>query len=478
MFFRSVRFKFLLGYLVLLTLTLFAFSLILYGSFGRILYNNLDDLLVARAEGIANSIVSYKQAGTAAADLSLAARDWLEEKHNDPELMSISARILDEKGRDVSSPKTMPHLKPLDNDVLEDALDGEDDFDTAAGVSAEGKKIKYRIYTKPVYVNNAVAYIVQAAGPVTLLSLALNKFLVILLVLLPLTIILACSPGVLLAKVTLKPVDNMIDTLRQITAENLKLKIHMPDTKDEIKRLADTFNEMIDRIDRSFTSQQRFIQDISQELKAPICAIQKEFDEALAKGLPEPVSRALIERASKEMGEIAVTIENFMTLSEFAASRDVFEIRKVDLGHVIHEVVDDMRTLALKKDIEVSFSGQENIVIDGDAARLRRLFANLLDNAIKFTYRKGKVTVTMRTDGSNAVVYVSDTGIGIPDDEQSYIFDRFYQVSRSRGVDRGFGLGLSGAKSIVEAHKGSMYVESQEGKGSNFIVTLPVSYPG
>jgi two-component system phosphate regulon sensor histidine kinase PhoR len=103
---------------------------------------------------------------------------------------------------------------------------------------------------------------------------------------------------------------------------------------------------------------------------------------------------------------------------------------------------------------------------------------NLLDNAVKYTYRKGAVTVVLRKDGDAAKIYVSDTGIGIPEDEITYIFDRFYQVAKSRSADRGFGLGLASAKSIVDAHKGTIAVESQYGKGSTFIVSLPIIYPG
>ena len=492
MFFKSIRFKIILWYTLFLTVTLCTFSVILYEGFNKILYDDFDDLLSSRAEGVADSVAAYwhahrvnlpsGRAGMAVADsidqgkFIEAANGWVTEKRKDPELMSLFVRILDRKGQCLVASRSMPRLEPLDEDDFGDIIAGEDSFDTVHGESAEGKKMKFRVYSKPVSPEKDTAYVVQVAGPVRLVYLALWNLRLILFLLLPVTVILAAIPGVMLVRLTLKPVDRMVNTLKQITAENLKLKIHIPDTKDEIKRLADTFNDMIERLERSFSSQQRFIRDISRELETPVMALKEELETALEKELSEREYRSLIMKALKSTGSFSNTIENLMLLSQSGPSQALLEIRKISLTGLVEKAFSEMKVDADEKDITTTLFCDGDVKIDGDKGQLLQLFANLMNNAVRYTHRKGKISVAVRRSGNNAVVKVSDTGIGIPEDEIPYIFDRFYQVARPRGSKSGFGLGLSSAKAIAEAHKASIAVEGEPGKGSIFTVTLPLSY--
>jgi len=187
--------------------------------------------------------------------------------------------------------------------------------------------------------------------------------------------------------------------------------------------------------------------------------------------------RNLLARVVKKIYELSLIIDDFALLGGMDDSQLVLAIKKVNLRLLIDKVLHDMKGQADEKEITVSFSCPHDIILDGDEKYLKRLFGNLLDNAIKYTFRKGRVELTARKDERFARIYVNDTGPGIPEDEIDYIFDRFYQVARSRSAKSGFGLGLSSAKAIVEAHKATIAVESQYGKGSTFIVTLPLSYP-
>jgi len=486
MFFRSIRFKMMLWYMLLLTLTLLVFSVIVYGSFSKTLYNDLDDLLSSKAEGVVNSINTYWSAKAAAAaqgrrgedTFATSAGDWVETKLKDPELMSLFVQILDPKGARIVASKNMPHIEALSKDVLEDLLDGEDDFDTLKGETAEGKSTKFRTYTRPVMTGGTVGYIVQVSGSIGLLALATKNLVWLLVILLPLTVFLAGMPGLILVRLTLKPVDAMIRALRQTTAENLKLKIHLPDTKDEIKRLADTFNEMIERLDRSFSSQQSFIQDLSSELKAPLETLKKEFVSVAGRNLSSEESAGIMRHGLEEMNKFERVIEELETLAKFDNNRMALEIRKVNLSSLVGRVLDRVKPQAHAKDISVSSVLKDAITIDADEKQLEALLKSLLDNAVRYTNRKGAINVTARKNPTQAVITVSDTGIGIEEDELSYIFDRFYQVNKSRLSNGCFGLGLSIAKSVAEVHKGSITVESKPGKGSVFTVSLPLSYPG
>ena len=481
MFFKSIRFKVLGWYMLLLTVTLFFFSIILYGSFSKVLVNNLDDLLSSRAEGVADSVHTYWHDKNNVSDIGPfldIARDWVEEKRKDPELMKVFVQILSVKSERLVSTKAMPFIAPVPKRDLEDVLAGEDSFNSLSGVFSDGKKAQFRVYTRPVIEDGKVVYMVQTAGPIELISIASGSLRVILFILLPLTIILAGMPGVLLAGLTLKPVDSMISTLKHITAENLKLKIHIPDTKDEVRRLADTFNDMIERLDRSFSSQQNFIKDISYGLKAPLFVMRGELAAVLDKPSSKEECEAVLRKGLEELDQFSSMIDNLITLARFDNSQIPIDIKKVNLTQVIDEVLRIARPAAAEKDIVLSSFLQEVIILDGDEERLKTLFTNLVDNAIKYTRRNGTIVVAAHKGKGFDNITVSDTGIGIPEDELTYIFDRFYQVNRSRSDKGGFGLGLSVAKSIAESHKGNISVESQLGKGSIFMVTLPESYPG
>ena len=481
MFFRSIRFKILLWYMLLLAVTLFAFSGALYGSFDKILVGNLEDLLSSRAEGVADAVHTYLRANNSQIDRTSfldIARSWVEEKRKDPELMKVFVQILDTKGERIVATKAMPLITSLDKSDFEDILNGEDSFDTLKGVASNDKKMRFRVYTKPVIEDGKVSYIVQVAAPIDLVSLALHNLILILILLLPLTILLAGIPGVLLAGLTLRPINKMIDTLRQITAENLKLKIHIPDTKDEVKRLADTFNDMIERLDRSFSSQQNFIQEISYELKAPLIMLKGELGEARNTPYSKETYEAILRRALEELDNFSLIIEDLLTLAKFDNSQMPLEIKKINLTRLLNGITKSAKVSADGKDIALSSFLQDTIILDGDDDQLKKLFNNLLDNAVKYTHRKGRITVSAHKEGEFAKITINDTGIGMPEDELPYIFDRFYQINKSRERHKsGFGLGLSIAKSIAESHKGKIEAESQIGKGSTFTVSLPLSYP-
>lgn len=477
----------------LLTFTLLIFSILVYQNFKNALYDDLDDLLSSRADGIANAVSTYweiekmkaSESGKPfmAADESdtdkflTMASNWVIEKSKDPNVMSIYARILDAKGKKLLVSKNAPNIPELSKEDLVSIMEGEDLFATVKGQLHPGKPISFRVYTKPVNQDGAVKYLIQVASAQGLIYIALSGLRLLLFVLLPLTVIITGIAGAFLARLTLRPVDHMIDTLRKITAENLKLRIHLPDTKDEVKRLADTFNDMIERLDKSFASQHEFIQDISHELRTPLTILKGELEVTLKKLRSPEEYEAVLTSSLEEIGKMSRVIEDLLVLARFDNNQVALEIRRVDVGGILNRVMDDMKVLAEQKDIDTSLSRQENLILDGDEDQLRRLFVNLFDNAIKYTSRKGKVIVMAHKDKGSVKVVVSDTGIGIPEDELPYIFDRFYQVARARRYNHGFGLGLSIAKSIVESHKGTISVLSQPDQGATFTVLLPISYP-
>lgn len=177
----------------------------------------------------------------------------------------------------------------------------------------------------------------------------------------------------------------------------------------------------------------------------------------------------------EEINKINRLVENLLILARFDNKEIPLETKSLNLNILIERVVDDIKVLAEQKNIEINFSAQERIVLEADGNQVRQLFLNLLDNAIKYTPKDGKVILSLKKEDNFVKIQISDTGIGIAENELPFIFDRFYRVDKARS-SLGFGLGLSIAKSIVETHKGRIEVRSQPGQGTTFTIFLPLSF--
>jgi signal transduction histidine kinase len=189
---------------------------------------------------------------------------------------------------------------------------------------------------------------------------------------------------------------------------------------------------------------------------------------------PEEYRRVLATNLD-EIARLSGIIDQLLTLSKADVGQASVLFEKIDLHEVMGELYEDCEIIATKKQISVELLGNEHVSIEGDRGRLRQLFLNLIDNAVKYTPERGKVSLSLERRDGFALVRVKDTGIGIPKAEQPMIFDRFYRVDKARSRDfGGSGLGLAIVKWIVDLHKGRIEVESEPNKGSTFTVALPV----
>ncbi|MBF0120700.1 MAG: HAMP domain-containing protein [Desulfobacterales bacterium] len=489
MFIYSIRFKIILWYMFVLSLTLLFFSMLLYKSLSEKLYSDLDELLQSRAKGIIDSIDTYWETERleAIADgvkfdifskanninfIKIAQR-WVEERSKDPKLVNVIVQIFDANDKLIASSKDMPVIISKKNDQLKSLNQKDGYFETVTAEFKTGRQQPLRTFTVPVVEHYNVAYIVKIISQVSSIDLALQDFRMLLFIFLPITVFVTGIIGSLLSKITLSPVDKMINVIHNINAKNMKLRIGTPDTKDEIRRLADTFNDMLSRLEHSFSTQKKFIEDLTHELKTPLSILKGEIEVVLHKGRSQEEYVLLLNSNLEEINRITKIVEDLLILARFDSCVLNLDIKQINISILIQEITEIINILAKQKNIQFILSVDENVNIAGDKDKLSRLFLNIIDNAIKYTSEYGKLTVSINKEKDFAKIVITDTGIGISEEDLPYIFDRFYRADKSR-IKAGFGLGLSIAKSIAEAHGGSIEAYSKLGQGSAFIISLPL----
>jgi two-component system heavy metal sensor histidine kinase CusS len=302
----------------------------------------------------------------------------------------------------------------------------------------------------------------------------LRELLTALIVALPVSLLAAGGLGYVLARKALAPVAQLHRLTQDMTADRLDRRLPVLNPGDEFGQLTQTINAMIGRLERSFAEIRRFTADASHELRTPLTAIRTETEVALRQPLTAAESKHLLGSILEECERLTHLTDQLLTLSREDAGASRPACTAVDLGSLIDGVVEIMRPLADAKSIQLVTQEFKPIHISGDDARLRQVFFNLLDNAIKYTPSGGRVDVRLAQTDHTAIVTMRDTGIGIAPEHLPRVFERFYRVDKSRSREEGgTGLGLSIAKTIVSAHGGRIELASEPGRGTTCTVSLP-----
>ncbi len=286
-----------------------------------------------------------------------------------------------------------------------------------------------------------------------------------------LLVLFAALGGYLLAGQALSPIDHISQTAQKIVGgEDLSARLNLPDSGDEVGRLAATFDAMLARLDGSFRRERQFIADASHELRTPLAAMQAILGVVREGVRPPNEYRLAMDDLAMETDRLRGLVEDLLCLARGEDSTTLSR-EPVNLSNLLTDVIDSLRPLAEAKELVFHSQVTEGLTINGDMDALIRLFMNLVDNAIKYT-EHGEITVGARAEGKEITVNVMDTGIGIPAQHLPHIFDRFYRVNPAR-PSGGAGLGLAIAWQIAQFHGGRLEVASTLGKGSVFTVTLP-----
>jgi heavy metal sensor kinase len=292
----------------------------------------------------------------------------------------------------------------------------------------------------------------------------------------PLMLLVATAGGSLLARKSLEPVSAIAEQAARISATSLHERVAVPNPRDELGRLAAVLNDLLGRLDKSFEEQRRLMADASHELRTPVAIISGEAELALSRDSRSPSElRESLEHVRAESDRLKHIVDDLFLLARAEAGDPIMVSREVYLGEVAADSVRAVRSLAEQKTVRLAFAGSEDLPFRGDEALLRRLFVNLLDNAIKYTPAGGDVTLSAERRNGDYLVTVADTGPGIPIDAQAHIFDRFYRADRDRraSATSGAGLGLAIASWVAQTHGGHLSLEQSNGQGSRFAVRFP-----
>ncbi len=330
-----------------------------------------------------------------------------------------------------------------------------------------------RVLTVPLRIGNRPAGFIQAASPLTLVDSIRSLMTTSLVVLTIASIALAAVVSWFAIGQALAPLKDATETADQITrADDLSRRIPYDGPQDdEIGRLVQAFNRSLARLEGLFTSQQRFLADVSHELRTPLTVIKGNAD-LIRKLGPDDES---LDSIKDEADRLTRLVGDLLMLAQAESGRLPLNLKAVEIDSLLTEVFQEMRVLAGQK-VKLKLIEIDQAVINGDRDRLKQVLINLTSNAIQYTPTGGQVTLAMTKSDSQVFIRVADTGPGIPAKDLPHIFERFYRAekSRTRSKASGFGLGLSIAYWIVEHHKGKMEVESKEGQGTTFTITLPL----
>ena len=455
----TLRARLTLWYVAALSLALSAFATLLYVWLGSTLYRHHDGELRTNSERIARLLASVPLSesaiATALKDIDAAPR-LLMIRNGQGELIYRSPVL------QVAEP-TIGHHEALIHAAAHAPRDPEFFTVTLERMGAVRFICTPIDRTPPTYVQvgNALGDV-----PTTMHAIAIASATLI-----PVVILLTSFGGWMIARRALAPIDAIDSTLRSIEATDLSRRVDLHPADRELSGLVRTLNGLLARLERAFTDLREFTADASHQLQTPL-TVMKSTIEMARRGEGRP-TEALLDDLDEEVTDMSTVVSELQALSLADADAQGAMAGDVDLSAVCRDAAEILEALGEAKDVAIQKNIAAGIHVTGDSQKLKQMILNVGDNAIKYTPAGGRVTMTLGWERATAVIEVADTGIGIPNSDLPYVFDRFYRVASVGTRTTGTGLGLAIAKRIAEVHSGQISVKSTLSQGARFRVTLP-----
>ena len=467
MAFKSIRSRLTAWYVILLAIILILFSVLLNYFLSKRLYESVDNSLTVSATVVSTS-ATMRLTSSPLPGLNEFFDQFLREGN-----LNKFYRIYDGSGSVGSRSGNISASEfPLSGTAYADALKGNNSYETFK----VGGKHPIRVITMPVMVNDKLVNLVQVGTSLQAVQETLRNLKIILFTAVPSVLIFAALFARFMARRALKPISRIIDTARDIgQGQELSKRIPVLKIKDELGQLALTFNEMMNRLENSFKQVRQFSSDASHELRTPLTVLKGQNELILSKLRKPEEYQEVISSNLEEINYMSKVLEDLFLLSKSDENQVRLDCKQFNLKPLVEEVCKHAEVLAEEKNIKIIIAFLEAVQVKGDEVRLRQMSWNILQNGIKYTQCGGELKVSLQNDGEFALMTIQDTGIGIPEEDLGFIFNRFYRVDKARSRDEGgSGLGLSICRQIAEAHKGTIEVESKLGVGTRFKIRIPL----
>ena len=336
------------------------------------------------------------------------------------------------------------------------------------------RKYPFRLYETKLTVDNFSDFTLQIATETKQNEKIIENLYDNILIAVVVVLFLSIGCGIFASRKPRKIIQDVTKVAKRITSQNLSERLLTPATHDEIYDLTVTINSMMDRLETSFKEIKQFTSDVSHELRNPLFALKGEMEVALSQKRKDEEYREVISECLERCDFLIKAVNDLFLISRFDMKKIDLDLTYLNLCEVLKDLFDFHLPMAEEKNLSFTIGRCDDVLVNGDKTRIHQLFSNLMDNAIKFTPENGSVALSLIVKNNTAQFIVEDNGIGISEADIHHIFNRFYQVDKSRsGLYRGSGLGLNISKKIAEAHGGDITVKQNENKGVTFVVALP-----
>lgn len=464
----TIRKRLTLAYATLLTVIIVFFGATTYGVMRFTMLSDIDSGLAETASLITRNSRVYPDPTFGAEpriNIELASLDTLRAP-------GVYVQAWEHVGGNYEFKQASLTAEGLDDTALDPESLGTRQ-DVIRSTTVEG--LDMRVLTKPIAASGGgdrvVGYIQVAVG-LEQINRATDTLLAVMVIACGVAIVGAGLLSMIFSDRALRPIEDITGAAASIANTNdLQTRLEWRGPPDELGRLTNVFNQMMERIEHLFSVQQRFVADISHELRTPLTAIQGHCDLMKRYGLDDSSMEA-IDAETTRMGRL---VNDLLMLARADYGGIQFERYPIDLDTLVMETFSHCKGLVGERKLDMRLGLFEPVRVYGNSDRIKQVLVNLVNNAIKFTGDGGEIVIGLENINQHAVLWVKDTGIGISEEDKHHVFDRFFQTETSRHHfdDEGFGLGLSIAKWIVEAHEGTIGVNSVKGEGTTFTVTLP-----
>ena len=485
----TIRLRLTLWYTALLGATLILFSFVFYTALAANLWAQVQQDAARQANEVANTLAQQLSG-----NILIIRNNPTRIQFPDLDFFtsSLGVQFVDLNGMII---KRSSNLGPVAVRNYSDALDAIRNGQNHRLYTTDESGTRLLVHSAPVIANNTIVGAIQVIKPVAEVRNTLGQVSRYLILGTALSLVLAAIVGAFLARRALAPIDSIANLADSISgAKDLSLRIDIPADESEVGRLADTFNEMLDRIQKLFRTQQRLIADVSHELRTPLTTIQGNIgllrratsdsaSEAARAHLTTEVIQETLTEVEEETTRMGRMIGDLLLLAQADSGMLQLQLEPVELDTLLLDVY--RQTLRISEQtkgpgaLDIRLGSEDQALVMGDPERLRQLLLNLAENAVKYTPDGGSVTLSLENEDSWVNISVADTGIGISQAHQEHIFDRFFRTDKARSREMGgSGLGLSIVQSIAQAHNGRVTVSSKPNEGSTFVLWLPAMVNG